>query len=471
MSKRGRDRPVPGARWPRSISQLAANGGAGRAGCGGRRHRRRGARHAVRGAAACARLCARRAGQAAQARLHLRRRRAAAARGERSLIRSGPIRSSMSCRRCREGEHERSSAGIDAQGSDRVRAQERRLEHRDHCVPGRGGDGGASDARDGTIYAALKHGHFGPSCIAPTTADATSRKSARRRFRPMPPARPRVFQYWTLETGGPQHPDRLWMGCIPAGPVPLRGSRRDLATGRLAVERAGARDKWFGGGYDDAGIHSVSPDPRDPDRTVIAISCGGVWDTRDDGKSWTVRGKGLIAGYMPPDQQETPEIQDPHRLVRCPSAPDTHVGAASLRHLPLGRRRRDAGRRSSRRATISALPSPCIRTTRRPRGSCRRSRTSCACRATARCTCIARSDGGATWQALRDGLPQHDAFDLVYRHGLDVDDSGARLAMGSTTGALWVERRWRRRLAAGQCASAADLCGAVRIELSILGLS
>jgi len=47
-------------------------------------------------------------------------------------------------------------------------------------------------------------------------------------------------------------------------------------------------------------------------------------------------------------------------------------------------------------------------------------------------------DGGATWQALRSGLPQKDAFDLVYRHGLDVDATGARLAMGSTTGALWV---------------------------------
>jgi photosystem II stability/assembly factor-like uncharacterized protein len=47
-------------------------------------------------------------------------------------------------------------------------------------------------------------------------------------------------------------------------------------------------------------------------------------------------------------------------------------------------------------------------------------------------------DGGRTWETLRDGLPQRDAFDLVYRHGLDVDATGRRLAMGSTTGALWV---------------------------------
>ena len=48
------------------------------------------------------------------------------------------------------------------------------------------------------------------------------------------------------------------------------------------------------------------------------------------------------------------------------------------------------------------------------------------------------SDGGKTWDVLREGLPQRDAFDLVYRHGLDVDAAGRRLAMGSTTGALWV---------------------------------
>jgi len=33
---------------------------------------------------------------------------------------------------------------------------------------------------------------------------------------------------------------------------------------------------------------------------------------------------------------------------------------------------------------------------------------------------------------------QEDAYDLVYRHGLDVDASGDRLAMGSTTGGLWL---------------------------------
>jgi hypothetical protein len=56
------------------------------------------------------------------------------------------------------------------------------------------------------------------------------------------------------------------------------------------------RARWFGGGYDDAGIHSISPDPRDPDRTFIAISCGGVWETRDDGgERWE-----LVNAHLPP---------------------------------------------------------------------------------------------------------------------------------------------------------------------------
>jgi hypothetical protein len=47
-------------------------------------------------------------------------------------------------------------------------------------------------------------------------------------------------------------------------------------------------------------------------------------------------------------------------------------------------------------------------------------------------------DGGRTFEGLRRGLPQEHAYDLVYRHGLDVDETGNRLVFGSTTGSLWI---------------------------------
>jgi photosystem II stability/assembly factor-like uncharacterized protein len=51
---------------------------------------------------------------------------------------------------------------------------------------------------------------------------------------------------------------------------------------------------------------------------------------------------------------------------------------------------------------------------------------------------VARTrDAGKTWTMLTRGLPQNSAYDIVYRHALDIDGSGNRLAMGSTTGSLW----------------------------------
>jgi photosystem II stability/assembly factor-like uncharacterized protein len=46
-------------------------------------------------------------------------------------------------------------------------------------------------------------------------------------------------------------------------------------------------------------------------------------------------------------------------------------------------------------------------------------------------------DGGRSFETLREGLPQKDCYDLVYRHGLAVADDGRTLLMGSTTGSLW----------------------------------
>jgi photosystem II stability/assembly factor-like uncharacterized protein len=47
-------------------------------------------------------------------------------------------------------------------------------------------------------------------------------------------------------------------------------------------------------------------------------------------------------------------------------------------------------------------------------------------------------DGGKTFEVLEKGLPQQHAYDLVYRHALDIDDTGNVLAFGSTTGSLWI---------------------------------
>ena len=65
-----------------------------------------------------------------------------------------------------------------------------------------------------------------------------------------------------------------------------------------------------------------------------------------------------------------------------------------------------------------------------------------------RCGVMRTTDGGKTFELLTEGLPAAPAYHLVYRHGRDVDRTGEVLAMGATTGSLWLGRdggeRWAR---------------------------
>jgi photosystem II stability/assembly factor-like uncharacterized protein len=54
---------------------------------------------------------------------------------------------------------------------------------------------------------------------------------------------------------------------------------------------------------------------------ILGVSCGGVWVTEDRGVTWSCQAQGMRAEYMPPERQFDPYIQDPHRVVRCPTEP------------------------------------------------------------------------------------------------------------------------------------------------------
>jgi len=292
------------------------------------------------------------------------------------------------------------------------------------------------DARDGALYAVLKHGHFGSKLHRSDDDGASWQELAAPAFPADADGSPALFQVWTIEAGGADQPGRLWAGALPAGLFRSddRGEHWELVR---ALWNVPERAKWFGGGYDDAGIHSISPDPRDSRGVCVAISCGGVWDTRDDGGSWSLRGDGLVATYMPPELAGVKETQDPHRVARCAAAPDTmwmqhHCGifrstdaGATWTQMKLPGDDFGFAVAAHPKDPLTAWFVPAIKDEMRlPRdGALAVTRT---------------RDGGRTFETLRAGLPQRDAYDLIYRHGLDVDREGRRLAMGSTTGALWV---------------------------------
>lgn len=299
------------------------------------------------------------------------------------------------------------------------------------------------DPRDRSLHAALNLGHFGVKMRRSLDGGQNWAEAAVPAYPPKPAAAAdeadaawTLAQVWALETGGADQPGVLWAGTIPGGLFRSTDAGDSWTLVRSLWDRPERRE-WFGGGYDQPGIHSICVDPRDSRRVTIAISCGGVWQTHDGGESWQCCANGMKADYMPEERRGDPNIQDVHRMVQCAEHPDVlwaqqHSGiyrsvdgAASWQQL--------AGVPSSFGFTVAAHPRdadtawfvPAEKDERRvaPHAHLVVTRT---------------RDGGATFETLDHGLPRAPAYDLVYRHGLDIDASGKRLAMGSTTGAFWV---------------------------------
>lgn len=299
---------------------------------------------------------------------------------------------------------------------------------------------------DGFMLAALNLGHFGVKVHASADAGATWSEVATPAYPPQPENASgvpwKLVQIWSLAARG----GTIWAGTLPGGLF----RSADRAQSWQLVEALWSRPEraeWFGGGYDVPGIHSICPHPQRDGELLVGLSCGGAWVTRDDGASWAVQSAGMRADFMPPERAGDPNIQDPHAIVRCDARPDVlwcqhHCGiwrssdnAASWQQVTsapvsaFGFAVAVHPRDADTAWFVPAIADQC----RVPRdGALIVNRT---------------RDGGTNFDTLRDGLPQSDCFDLVYRHGLAVADDGRSLLMGSTTGGLWASAdggdRWR----------------------------
>jgi len=307
------------------------------------------------------------------------------------------------------------------------------------------------DARDGTLYAALSLGHFGVKLHRSEDGGATWRELPAPAFPAVAAGSaeqataPSVSLLWCLAAGGPDQPGRLWAGTIPGGLFRSddRGESWSLVE---SLWNEPTRKDWFGGGYDKPGIHSVCVDPRDSRRVLVGVSCGGAWRSDDGGATWQV-GTGMRAAFMPPEQAFAPAVQDPHRLVQCRAAPDTiwcqhHNGI--FRSDDGGRSFVEIEAEAPSRFGFAVAVHPAAPATA---WFVPAVKDECRVPVGQRLAVLRTRDAGRSFEVLSDGLPQRMAFDLVYRHALDVDAAGETLAMGSTTGNLWLGEaagaRWR----------------------------
>jgi len=338
-------------------------------------------------------------------------------------------------------------------------------------LAGHGGMGVNFVARDpntGTLWAALGHGHWGAKLSRSTDGGTTWEDAPQikypadaRHYVPPMPAEDgsetgpvvikdaTLLKLWVIGFG---QPGRIYVGTIPGGLfVSSDGGdsfelnrplwNHESRGGDLSSGEGSGMTSWFGTpaaadtGEFAPGIHSIVVDPRNPDRVLIAISTAGVLETTDGGKTWRSRNKGLVNDYSPDPTAEWGH--DPHYVELSAGQPD-HVwqqnhcgvfysrdGAATWTKVS----HPDEGVHFGFPVAVDADDG---NTAWLVPGKADSERT-----AIDGGLFVARTtDGGESWQQLREGLPQENASDVVYRHALS--NSGDCLAFGSTTGNLYV---------------------------------
>ena len=305
------------------------------------------------------------------------------------------------------------------------------------------------DPRSGHVIAALNHGHFGVKLHRSHDGGATWVEIPAPKYPEKPagyvPQTPvegtpvdwTLKLVWALEPGGLNEPGVIWCGTLPGGLFRSEDGGDSWELNRPLWDDP-RREQWFGGGADQPGIHSICVDPRDARHVTVGVSCGGVWTTRDGGGHWEIAAKGMRAEFMPPEKQFEENVQDPHLVVQCRANPDalwsqhhngifrSTDGAASWTEI--------TGVTPSAFGFAVAVHPDNAEVAWFVPGASDEKRYPVDGRVVVNRT----RDGGKTFETLTRGLPQSHAYDLVYRHALDVDEAGRTIAFGSTTGSLWI---------------------------------
>jgi len=293
------------------------------------------------------------------------------------------------------------------------------------------------DERNGILWVALDHGHWGCKLHRSKDGGATWEEVEAPKYpegatRPPDDETPATTSYiWIVQPGGKDQPDRVYVGTEPGG-LFVSDDGGDSFQLMETLWNQPSRDNWFGGGRDHPGVCSIIVDPRNSNHVTIGISVGGVYETTDGGETWAARNKGLLAEYMPDPHAEFGH--DPHFMLASPSNPDVlwqqnHCGV--FRSANGGQTWDNLSDGGIKFGFALALDEKDEKTAWVVPAKSDEKRVPID-----RAIFVARTDdGGKSWTHLRNGLPQEHAYDITFRHAMHID--GDELAFGTTAGNLY----------------------------------
>ena len=297
------------------------------------------------------------------------------------------------------------------------------------------------DERNNTWWASLAHRHWGQKLhysedegktwppVAPPKYPAGSLLASGKAAK--------LKKIWSIQADGKQGGRGIYVGTEPGGLFykPNLSAPFSLVESLWNHPSRSDHNQWFGAGRDHPFLHSIEIHPKNPDHIYIAVSCAGVFESKNGGKSWEPKNRGLIAAYLP-----NPDVEvghDPHMMHICKSNPaviwqQNHCGIfrttdggenwkllSDPKSVPHYGFALSIDHDNPDRAFVIPALSDEMRIA--PDLALRVYRT---------------EDGGESWEALQKGLPQENCFDIIFRHSFD--SSGQNLAFGSSTGNLYL---------------------------------
>lgn len=288
-----------------------------------------------------------------------------------------------------------------------------------------------ADPTTGTIWGAGGNEWFGPAVWKSTDLGASWTHSSKGLAYDQ--GEEPVKTAWSLAVAD----GALYAGVQPAGLFRSTDGGESWEHVRGLSEHP-SRPAWQPGG---AGLilHGILPHPEDPAQIWVAISSVGVFHTADGGQSWAPRNRGIRCDYNPEDQRYPEYGQCVHCLTLAAG------GSGRLyQQNHCGMYRSDDGGRSWQSIeeglpssfgfpaaahphdpdTLYLLPLNGDSLGRfMPEGR----------------TAVWRTrDGGKSWQALRNGLPQEGSYFNVLRQAMAVDGmEQAGIYFGTSAGEVY----------------------------------